>query len=197
MSLTEQRRKQPNIDDEKLIALFFDRDEQAVSVTFEKYGGYLCGVARNILSDPGECEECVNDALLSVWEHIPPARPDNFLAYITAAVRNIAIDRYKAAHRQKRIPTEYTACIDELAESIDSGRTVEDEAENRRLAKCLGEFARTLPAEERYAFISRYYFFDSVRDIAAALGLSNSRVYQILGTLKARLRNKLEAEEFL
>ena len=53
MSLTEQRRKQPNIDDEKLIALFFDRDEQAVSVTFEKYGGYLCGVARNILSDPG------------------------------------------------------------------------------------------------------------------------------------------------
>ncbi len=97
--------------DSDFLELFNKRDEAAINAVAGQYGAYLRTIALNILGDEGESEECVNDALFSVWNRVPPEQPRNIRAYIAAAVRNAALDRYKQKHRLKRIPSEYTTSL--------------------------------------------------------------------------------------
>ena len=185
------------VSDKIIVGMFLSRDENAISMTSLKYGNYLHTIAFNILANEEDCEECKSDTYLSVWNHIPPDKPNNFQAYLAKIIRNISINRYKEKNRQKRIPSEYTISLDELTTCIPSNVTVESEYENKHLQSFINQFVRALSKRKKYIFVCRYYCGDSVADIARSLSISTSLVFYELATIRKQLKKELEQEEFL
>ena len=180
------------MDDARIIELYFVRDEAAIEATRSTYGRNLRAVAKRILSDEQDAEECENDTYLKAWNSIPPARPAHFLAYLVKICRNTALDaldRRRAGKRSARIvelTEEMQACIpDEAAEW-----TVEHE----QMGKLLSTFLRQQSADNRNIFIRRYVLAESVAEVASALGFSESKVKTSLSRTRAKLRSFLEKE---
>ena len=182
------------LPDGEIVALYFDRDEEAIAATDRKYGGYLYTVAYNILHDPQDCEECRNDTYLKAWNTIPPKRPSRLQAYLTKIMRCISVDRYRERTRQKRVPSELTSSLDELSDSLASD--FEREQESEALRRCMEEFLEALPRRRRLIFVCRYYCADPPERIAAMLGVTVSAVYKELGKIRNSLREHLEKEGF-
>ena len=121
------------------------RDERALKESAELYGALCRSVARSILGSDEDAEECLNDALLQIWNAIPPADPENYCAYLMKTVRNLALNRYKAQHREKRGGGQVSQALDELAEIFPAEENVERELEQRELLNTVTEFLQHLP----------------------------------------------------
>ena len=184
------------MNDQNLIALYFDRNEQASAETYRQFGGYCYTIAHNILGNEQDAEECVNDVLIRLWERIPPARPDNFYGYIAAVTRSIARNRYTASHAKKRGGGEVAATLDELFDCAGTDN-VEQETDSRALGTALNDFLGTLKPDHRKIFVQRYWYFCPVEDIANNLGMTKSKVSVALMRTRAKLRDYLEEEGFL
>lgn len=180
--------------DDEIIALYWERNEAAISATDRKYGGYLYTIAYNILHNPQDCEECRNDTYLQTWNTIPPQRPAKFQAYLTRIIRCISIDRYRELRRLKRIPSELTVSLEELSTVLASDPHAEQE--NADLARCIADYVTSLPQRRRLIFVCRYYCADPPDRIAAMLGVTTSAIYKELGKIRNGLRKHLEQEGF-
>lgn len=178
--------------DERIIDLYWQRDEEAIRTTDEKYGTFLFRLAYNVLHDREDCEECKNDTYLDVWEAIPPARPAVFPAFLAQILRRRALDRYRKKTSEKRIPSEMTVAIDDLSDTLCSEDSVEGAYDAKELGRILSGFVRKLPERQKYIFIDRYYFCESVEKIAAALSVSPTTVYRETDKIKQSLRALLE-----
>ena len=165
------------MEDLTIIELYFDRSEQAIDETDKKYGKLCRSLAGSILSSDEDAEECVSDAYLSVWNTIPPTRPNNFTAFLCRIVRNLSLKRLDYNTAQKR-NGNITVPLSELEE----------------LGKLLSRFLRQEKADARNVFIRRYYFFDTVADIAERYSFSESKVKSMLYHTRNRLRAFLEKE---
>ena len=181
------------MSDEGIIALYLARDEAAIRATDEKYGHYLHRIAMNILSDRQDSEECLNDTYLKTWNSIPPQRPNCLKAFLTKITRSIAIDRYRKERRQKRVPTECTLSLSELAETL-CGDSPEVEYESALVGKVINDYLRTLSERDMCLFVSRYFCSDPISEIAEKCGMSESGVKKALLRLREGLREKLEKE---
>lgn len=180
------------MDDQYIVDLFFKRDEQALSLTQEKYGKLCHSVALNILGNHEDTEECVNDTYLQAWNAIPPERPNLLGAYLCRIVRNLAINRYRADRRDKRGAGQTALALDELTECVSDGSgSLCDEV---TLRDALNTFLRTMPDLTRRVFVQRYWYVRPVADIAAEFGMSESRVKMILHRTRNRLREHLNKE---
>jgi len=133
------------MQDAEIISLFEARNEQAVSESEKQYGALCRSVARDITGSDEDAEECLNDAMLAAWNAIPPAKPQNFRAYLLRLVRNAAHDRYRAAHAEKRSVSNIAGSIDELAEIIPDRGDVVSEIERREMINAINEFLKELP----------------------------------------------------
>ncbi len=184
------------MEDSQIIALFLERSEQAIAELDRKHGAAARKAAANIQGDRQDAEECVNDALLGVWNSIPPQRPRSLLAYVCRIARNLAINRYRANTAQKR-NAGYELVLDELAECIPSGADVETELEARELTEAIDRFLAALSREDRFLFVRRYWFADPVAELAALTGGSPGRVSVRLFRLREKLRKKLTKEGLL
>lgn len=182
------------MEDESIIALFFARNETAISETDRKYGRFLHGISMNILHSAQDSEECVNDAYLRTWEVIPPKRPEKFAAFISRIVRNLSLNRWKMLHTDKRGGGEVPLALSELEECIPSCSTVESEYDRTLLSKALAGFIRALPENKRSVFLCRYWYLFSVKEIAARRGMSESGVKSMLARTRSELRRFLEKE---
>lgn len=182
--------------DGEIVDLFWRRDESAIAAADGKYGGRLMQLARSILRDPADCEECRNDALLAAWESIPPARPKLLGAYLAALVRRIAINRYYAEHRQKRVPSELTVSMEECGD-LFSADPVGEAMDARELGEAIGAFLGGLSKRRRYVFMARYWGAESVGDIASHLHVSESAVYKELALLRQALKRELQRKGVL
>ena len=185
------------MEDHEIVSLYWERDERAIRETEKQYGRYLFKIAYHILGEREDSRECVNDTYLRAWNAIPPERPVFLSLYLGKIARTVSIDRFRARNRKKRRPTEYAASLSELEECISSGNTTEQYADARLLADAVNRFLRAKSAEERGVFIGRYYFMDSVREIAFHYGISESKTKAMLHRLRAGLRLYLEKEGFL
>lgn len=183
--------------DNKIVSLYFARDEAAIRETEKKYGRYLSKIAYNILYDREDCRESVNDTYLSAWESIPPQKPDILSTYLAKITRRIAIDILRRKNRSKRLPSEYTVSLSELEESLSGGNATETEIDTHLLADAINGYLRTLPEEAKNAFIGRYYFADSIREIAAYSHTSEAKIKSLLYRTRNKLRLYLEQEGFL
>lgn len=184
--------------DEAIIALYWQREEGAISATAQKYGGYCSAIARHILPLQEDVEECVSDTWLRAWNSIPPHKPSRLSLFLGKITRELAINRYKASAAQKRGGGEYTIALEELAElDVAGDNTVEREVELKLLGGAISAFLRDQPALQRNIFIRRYYHLCSIKEIAAAYSISESKVKSILFRQRKKLRASLESEDLL
>ena len=182
--------------DEEIVELYFSRSEDAISETALKYGNYCSYISQNILHSKEDAEECVNDAYLAVWNTIPPQKSEHLLAYICRIVRNISITKYHSNTAKKR-NSYYDTALDELDECIMSGLSVEDEIDARELSCLINIFLDTLSKENRVIFVWRYWFSDSVQDIAEKLGISSNNVSVRLSRIRSKLKKFLKKEGYV
>lgn len=179
------------MESKEIVELFFSRDERAIEAVSDKYGGYCGRVAMNILGSREDSEECINDAFLKAWELIPPNKPDRLSTFLGKLTRNVAINRLRQQNAQKRGGGEAAAVFDEISEFTPDKFSVEAETEKKELVNAINEFLKKLPAKKRKVFICRYWYCDSIRDIAAQEGLTESNVSVILNRTGQKLKKHL------
>lgn len=184
------------MDDKAIVELYWNRSENAISETAAKYGGYCFHIAHNILANREDAEESVSDTYLAAWNTIPPRRPGILATFLGKITRHISIDRWRARSAYKRGGGEITLALDELEDCVADTRNVEQDYERKELARAFNRFLDTLPETERNVFLCRYWFLDSVADIAAVFGFSQSKVASMLHRTRAKLRKQLEKEGF-
>ena len=184
------------MEDEKIVSLYWDRDETAIRETEVKYDRYLTKIAYNILADREDSRESVNDTYLAAWNSIPPHRPGVLSTYLAKLTRRISIDRFRYRTRDKRRESEYAVSLSELGDCVSGGNTTEEIVNVKLLADAIGIFLRLQSEEARNAFIGRYYFLDSVKEVAAYCGMSESKCKTLLHRTRLGLKEYLRKEGF-
>lgn len=185
------------MEDETIIDLYWERNPLAIDRTSEKYGNYCSTIARNILRNEEDSEECVNDTWLGAWNSIPPKRPKNLATFLGKITRSKAIDRWRTEHREKRGGGTVLLALDEIAEIIPAGSNPEQSILERELIQALNRFLAGLPKEARIVFMLRYWFFADIEEIAARLGFSRSKVKSMHHRTRSKLRLFLQKEDLL
>lgn len=184
------------MNDEMIVELYLKRNEVAIQETEKKYGNYLRTIAYNILSNIEDSKESVNDVLLNAWNSIPPQKPNILSTYLVKLTRRASIDVYRKRNREKRKASEYAISLSELEDCISEGNTTEQNVDLNLLAVEINTYLRTLSDEARNTFIGRYYFMDSIRDVASYYGMSESKVKSMLHRTRLGLKAYLEQEGF-
>lgn len=180
------------MDDSRIIDLLFQRAEGAIDALKTRFGAQLYRIASNILPSPQDAEECVADTYLAVWNAIPPQRPDPLAGFVCKVGRNIALNRLRSNQAQKR-DSSYDLSLDELAGCIP-GPGLEETLDSRELGRAIDRFLDTLSKENRVIFLRRYWFGDSVKDIAKFSGLSENLVSVRLNRIRDKLKHYLIKE---
>lgn len=179
--------------DFEIISLYWKRSEEAITCTMKKYGRYLLKIAKNILGIHEEAEECVNETYMSAWNQLPPDWPEQFLPYLGRISRCIALNRYDHLTAQKR-NMNMSIQLSELEDCLSVDGTVEQQYEEKELAAAISAFLRTEDKESRAMFIRRYWYSDSIRQIALEFGAGESKVKSQLFRVRNRLKAYLEKE---
>ena len=185
------------ITDEQIVLLFHERDQRALTETERKFGGLCHTIAKNILGSREDAEECVNDALLKMWEVIPPEKPRSLAAFLTVTVRNLACNRRASQRAAKRGGGEVAAALSELENVIAAPDDPEAVLDKMALTDALNSFLGDLPAETRVMFVLRYWSNLSVKEIADKCCVSQSKVKMTLLRTRNRLKEALDEEGLL
>ena len=185
------------MQDQEIIALYNQRDENAIVQTEAKYGTYCMSIAQNILQNLQDSEECVNDTYLGAWNAIPPAKPHSLKAFLTTIVRRIATNRYHRRTRARAVPTELTLSLSDLEAFISGEGDPVADFDAARLGEIISGFIRSLNERRRYVFMSRYYMAETVDTIAKELRLSRSMINKELAAIRSALREILESEGYV
>ena len=185
------------MSDEKIVDLYWQRDEQAIKETDIKYKKFLLSVAMNIVHNMCDSEECLNDTYIGAWNAMPPARPILLQSFLSTIMRRTAINRFNANNRQKRIASEFTVSLSELEDFIADEGDMNAEIETKELAKRISNYVRSLPDRQLYIFVSRFYIADPIARISDELGCSVSTVKREIEAIKIGLKKHLESEGYL
>lgn len=175
------------MDDAKIVQLYWDRNEQAIPATSKKYGSYCKSIVKNILGNNGDAEECVNDTYLNAWNSMPPHRPSILSTFLGKITRNLSCNRYKHNTADKRGDGECPVVLDEISEFVSDPNRVEKEIDRKELVNVIDTFLDRLPADKRSIFICRYWYFDSISDIASRFGITENNVSVTLNRLRLKL----------
>lgn len=182
------------MEDNKIIDLYFARSERAIAETSKKYGAYLGVIANNVLHRQEDAEEIVNDVYLAVWNSIPPNRPIVFKHYLSRIVRNLAFKRYSYLTAEKRSP-EMELLLSELDECIpDTHKNTEELVEAKELSKSINRFLTTLSRENCGLFVSRYFYAQTIDQLAQKYGSSPRQIKYRLEKLRFCFRVYLRKE---
>lgn len=184
------------MEDELIVDLYWNRDEDAIGKTQEKYDRYLTKIAYNILANAEDSRESVNDTYLAAWDSMPPHRPAVLSTYLGKLTRRISIDCFRGRTRAKRVPSQYAMSLEELGECVSGGNTTEEIVSVKLLADAIGMFLRLQSDEARNLFIGRYYYLDSLKEAAAYCGMSESKAKSLLFRTRIALKEYLEKEGF-
>ena len=180
------------MDDLQIIELYFARDEQAIKETDRKYGKTCFRVAYNLLSNNEDSEESVNDTYLTVWNKIPPTRPNNFIAFICKITRNLSLKRLEVSNAMKRSAGTIIS-MSELEKALPD-QCIAPDVEDEELGKLISAFLWSEKALDRNVFLRKYWFFDSISDIAERYSMNENSVKSMLFRSRNRLREFLRKE---
>ncbi len=180
------------MDDLKIIELYFERDKQAIKETDSKYGKLCHSIAYNILNNREDSEECVNDTYVGVWNAIPPTRPNNFMAFICKIARNLSLKRLEFTKREKR-SADIIISFEELAAVLPDERYAPN-ISDEDIGKVISEFLRNQKEDAKNVFIRKYYFFDSISEIAMRYSFTESKVKNMLFYTRNKLKDYLIKE---
>ena len=176
------------MEDKDIVDLYWKRDENAIRLTQEKYEKNLMKIAVNILGDYQESEQSVNDTYLAAWNSMPDNRPDILSVYLGKITRRISISIHRMKNRIKRGGSEFDLSYEELSDCLADENSPGDELEAKELEREIVSFVRALSEMECFMFVSRYYHFDSIKDISMKSGKSENAVKTILFRLRQKLK---------
>ena len=179
------------MQDSDIQTLFYKRNEDAIRQTDLKYRALCLSVAKNILGSEDDAKECVNDALLALWNAIPPLQPQSLCAYLCGVTRNLAMKRLEYLTAAKRSQA-LTVSLSDLEEML--GSEMVEQYSSAELARLISDFLRTQKPDVRRVFLRRYYFLDSITAIAKRYFYSESKVKSMLFHTRRRLRHFLQDE---
>lgn len=179
--------------DSQIIALYWERKEEAIKETSLKYGGLCTHIAKNILLNREDSEECVSDTYFAVWNAIPKERPSKFSAFISRITRNLALKKYEYISAAKRNPAAVMS-FEELGDCVSGTESVESEIERVHIESTIDKFLWQQGEEKRNVFIRRYWYFDSIETICHSTGFTASKVKSMLYEMRQKLRAYLESE---
>lgn len=184
------------MDDKSILDLYFNRNQDAIAQTDQKYGRYCYCIAYNILTNKEDAEESVSDTYMTAWSAIPPRRPSVLATFLGKITRHISIDRWRARSASKRGGGEVTLALEELHDCIAGMQNVEMDYERKEIVKAYVNFLDTLPITERRVFLCRYWYVESIETIADKFGFSQSKVKTMLHRTRAKLRKQLAEEGY-
>ena len=181
--------------DRQIVELFFQRSEDAILAADRQYGAMCRGIAKNLLESQEDAEECVNDTWHVLWCAIPPEKPERLGPYIAKIVRNLAMKRLTYQNAKKR--TAAVTSYEELSGCVPGGATAEEMLEAQALSEALKRFRDSLDRDSRDLFLRRYWFCDSIEEIASKSGMSQRSVTKKLYKIRKKLKEFLEKEELI
>ena len=181
------------MEDEKILDLYIQRNERAITETAAKYGAYCGAVADKILGCPEDTEEILNDTWLAAWKDIPPRQPGCLRAYLGRITRNLALSRFRFYRTKKRYAGLETL-LSELEDCIPAPGTPETELERRELSRLISSWLGGLEPEQRQLFVRRYWHGVPVRRLAREAGIGQNAMAQRLARLRQSLKARLEQE---
>ena len=182
------------MDDNGIIQMYWNRDDRAINLTSEKYGHYCKTIAKNILNNEEDAEECVNDTYLNAWNSMPTHWPEQLATFLGKIVRNLSFNKYRHDHAEKRGGGEITLVLDELTDCVSDIDDVEQLIDRQELAKSINAFVRSLPTEKRNIFVRRYWYADSVAELGRVTGAGSAAVSARLFRIRRKLKTYLEQE---
>lgn len=182
------------MEDREIVALYWARSETAIAKTAEKYERYCMVIAKNILGNQEDSEECVNDTWLGAWNSLPPHKPEVLSTFLGKITRNLSLNRYAWNQADKRGGGEVPQALEELSECLPDRATVEQQIEDQALEELLNRFLDTLNETNRRIFLKRYWYLCPVKEIAGELGIGESRVKMSLMRTRKALKQFLEWE---
>lgn len=182
------------MDDRRIVDLYWERSEKAISETSKKYGKYCSCIAYNILHNHEDCEECVNDTYMRAWDAMPPQRPERLSTFLGKITRNLSLNRYEKYSAKKRGVGQTTLVLEELKECIPSPDRVEQVIDDMLIVETLNRFLAALPSETRRFFVRRYWYLSPVKEIAYDYSVSESKVKMSLMRTRNELKKVLEKE---
>ena len=181
------------MEDVKIIELYWARCEDAIEETDRAYGRKLHVLADRIVQSHEDAQECVSDTYMKVWETIPPQRPRYFFAYLAKICRFFALGKLDWKNEAKR-KAEIVALTEEMEQCIpDTSR--DRKLVGKEIGRAMNLFLEGLPTESRLIFMRRYWYCDTVAEIAARYRISESKVKTRLHRIRAQLNSYLEKEE--
>ena len=180
--------------DSEIINLYWIRAETAINETARQYGAYCKTISMNIVHNTEDAEECVNDTYLHAWNSIPPGRPAMLSAFLGRIARNLSLDKYKARKAQKRSHDETALLLGELDDCVPSRSSVEDEFGLALLSEAIDHFLSIIARDDRLFFVRRYWYGDSIADIALRFAVSESKIKTNLFRTRNKLKNYLAKE---
>ncbi len=181
------------MDDRQIVCLFFERSERAITELSRKYGDLCFRIAGNILNDRQDAEECVNDAYLGAWNSIPPQAPDPLRSYICRIVRNLSLKKLRANSALKR-GSGFEVSLSELENCIPDN-SLDEHLSANELSAQINAFLAALSRDDRVMFIKRYWFSESLSEIAAAFGITEHHASVRLSRVRGKLRKYLKSKE--
>jgi len=184
------------MEDCQIVSLYWQRKEEAIDRTEQKYGRYLTTIAYNILNDREDSRESVNDTYLAAWDSMPPHKPAVLSTYLGKLTRRISIDLFRKRTSEKRGGGEYALSLEELGECF-GGNSTEEAVDAQALSQAIALFLRTLSPEVRNVFIGRYYYLDPVKKVAGYCGISESKAKILLHRTRQGLWEYLQKEGFV
>lgn len=184
------------MDDQEIIDLYWARSETAISETANKYGRYCHSIAFNILRNHEDSEECLNDTFFNAWKAMPPQRPNKLSAFLGTITRNLSLNKWEQYSTEKRGLGQVPLALEELQDCIPASENVERVADDLTLTEILNQFLSTLPKGRRKIFMRRYWYMDTIKEIAESCSVSESKVKMSLLRSRNELKRLLEKEGF-
>lgn len=184
------------MDDNGIIQLYWDRNDQAIQATSEKYGHYCKSIAKNILNSEEDAEECVNDTYLSAWNSMPTHWPEQLSTFLGKITRNLSFNKYKRDHAEKRGSGEIALVLDELMDCVSDTDSLEQIIDYQELIKAINSFVRSLSREKRNIFVRRYWYADPVSEIAKDYGMLQGSISKTLERTRKQLKMYLMERGF-
>ncbi len=180
------------MEDCQIVQLYWDRNEQAIPATSEKYGSYCTSIAKNILGNNQDVEECVSDTYLSAWNAIPPHKPSVLSAFLGKIIRNISFNRYKHNTADKRGGGEMALILDELGECVSGHDDLEQTVDRKEVLYAINQFLGRLSPVKRNIFVRRYWYAESITDIAGRYKMTANHVSVQLNRIRHQLKLYLQ-----
>ena len=182
------------MEDHKIIDLYWQRSEQAITESSNKYGPYCRTISYNILHNNEDVHECVNDTWFAAWRSIPPERPNILSAFFGKITRNLSVNRYKQNTAKKRGYGQVDLALSELDECIPSAWSVEEVINQKELIRAIDTFLFDQSQERRIIFVRRYWYLSPIDEIAEDFSMSRSKVTSLLFRMRNELKLHLEKE---